>query len=50
MSYGGFQKEDGEPAEALMRRVRENFHGELIEYVSTETAERESEEETAKES
>ena len=34
LTYGGFKKEQGEPAEALMRRVRENFRGEIIEFVS----------------
>jgi hypothetical protein len=35
MTYGGFNKQDGEPAERLMRRLRERFSGELIEYVTT---------------
>ncbi|MEK7952483.1 hypothetical protein [Luteolibacter soli] len=34
LTYGGFKKEDDEPAERLMRRLRENFSGELIEYVT----------------
>ncbi len=34
LTYGGFKKEDGEPAERLMRRLKENFSGELIEYVT----------------
>ncbi|MCW1924671.1 hypothetical protein OKA05_19050 [Luteolibacter arcticus] len=34
LTYGGFKKEDGEPAEQLMRRLKENFSGELIEYVT----------------
>jgi hypothetical protein len=38
LTYGGFKKEQDEPAEQLMRRLREKFSGELIEYV-TETAE-----------
>jgi hypothetical protein len=38
LTYGGFKKEDDEPAEQLMRRLRENFSGEVIEYV-TEPAE-----------
>lgn len=33
LTYGGFKKEQGEPAEALMRHLRENFRGELIEFV-----------------
>jgi hypothetical protein len=32
LTYGGFKKEDDEPAERLMRRLKENFSGELIEY------------------
>jgi hypothetical protein len=32
MTYGGFAKEDGEPAERLMKRLRGNFSGELIDY------------------
>lgn len=38
LTYGGFKKEESEPAEQLMKRLRENFTGEVIEYV-TETAE-----------
>ncbi len=38
LTYGGFKKEQGEPAEQLMRRLRANFSGEIIEYV-TETPE-----------
>jgi hypothetical protein len=34
LTYGGFKKEEGEPAEQLMRRLKENFSGELIEYVT----------------
>jgi hypothetical protein len=33
LTYGGFKKEEDEPAEQLMRRLRENFSGEVIEYV-----------------
>jgi hypothetical protein len=32
LTYGGFKKEDGEPAESLMRRIRANFSGEILEY------------------
>lgn len=32
LTYGGFKVEDGEPAERLMRRLRENFSGEVIDY------------------
>ena len=34
LTYGGFKAEQGEPAEQLMRRLREKFTGELIEYVT----------------
>ncbi len=39
MTYGGFKMAEGEPAEALMTRIRENFSGELIEYTAAEDAE-----------
>ncbi len=32
LTYGGFKKENDEPAERLMRRIRSRFSGELIEY------------------
>lgn len=32
LTYGGFKKENGEPAERLMRRIRSKFSGEVIEY------------------
>jgi len=32
LTYGGFKKEEGEPAERLMQRIRANFSGELLEY------------------
>jgi hypothetical protein len=32
LTYGGFKKENDEPAERLMRRIRSNFSGEIIEY------------------
>ncbi len=32
LTYGGFQLDDGEPAERLMRLIRSRFSGELIEY------------------
>jgi len=32
LTYGGFRKEDGEPAEQLMRQIRAHFSGEIIEY------------------
>lgn len=34
LTYGGFKKEQGEPAEVLMRRLRERFSGEIVEYVT----------------
>jgi hypothetical protein len=39
LTYGGFNKAEGEPAERLLRRLRENFSGEIIEYVSEEAGE-----------
>ena len=33
LTYGGFKKQDGEPAEALMRKIRSHFSGEILEYV-----------------
>lgn len=32
LTYGGFKKEQDEPAERLMRRIRSHFSGEIIEY------------------
>jgi len=32
LTYGGFRKEDDEPAERLMRQIRSQFSGEIIEY------------------
>ena len=32
LTYGGFKKENDEPAERLMRRIRSRFSGEIIEY------------------
>ncbi|WP_193214458.1 hypothetical protein [Luteolibacter marinus] len=34
LTYGGFKKEQDEPAERLMQRLRGNFSGEIIEYVT----------------
>jgi hypothetical protein len=34
LTYGGFKPEWGEPAEQLMRALRENFTGEVIEYLT----------------
>jgi len=36
LTYGGFAKKDGEPAERLMRQIRSNFSGEIIEYAKVE--------------
>lgn len=33
LTYGGFKKENDEPAERLMRLIRSRFSGEIIEYV-----------------
>ncbi len=41
LTYGGFKKEHDEPAERLMRKIRANFTGELIEYTTTSTAQEE---------
>ena len=32
LTYGGFKKEDDEPAERLMRHIRSRFSGEILEY------------------
>lgn len=32
LTYGGFKKEEGEPAEQLMRLIRSRFSGEILEY------------------
>lgn len=33
LTYGGFKKEEGEPAERLMSLIRSRFSGEILEYV-----------------
>lgn len=38
LTYGGFKKENDEPAERLMRRIRANFSGEILEYEPLATA------------
>lgn len=43
LTYGGFQKERGEPAEALMVWLRKNFTGEIIEYAAEESADEKDE-------
>jgi hypothetical protein len=35
LTYGGFKKEQDEPAERLMKQIRSHFSGEITEYVST---------------
>ncbi len=37
MTYGGYKKENDEPAERLMRHIRERFSGEIIEYAAVST-------------
>lgn len=34
LTYGGFKKEQDEPAERLMKKIRSRFSGEILEYVS----------------
>jgi len=34
LTYGGFKKEQEEPAERLMQKIRNHFSGEILEYVS----------------
>ena len=36
LTYGGFSKDQGEPAEQFMKVLREHFTGELIEYATEE--------------
>jgi hypothetical protein len=36
LTYGGFKKDRNEPAERLMRKIKEHFSGEIIEYTSIE--------------
>jgi hypothetical protein len=39
LTYGGFKKDQNEPAERLMKQIRSHFSGEIIEYTSsTESA------------
>jgi hypothetical protein len=47
LTYGGFKKEQEEPAEQFMQRIRANFSGEIIEY--TAVVEEETPAEEAKE-
>ncbi len=39
LTYGGFKKENNEPAEQLMKRIRSHFSGEVIEYAAVSKAE-----------
>ncbi len=39
LTYGGFKKDNGEPAERLMQRIRKCFSGEIIEYAAVVPAE-----------
>ena len=39
LTYGGFKPENQQPAECLMRRIRANFAGELIEYAALSDSE-----------
>ncbi|MFD2256803.1 hypothetical protein ACFSSA_08960 [Luteolibacter algae] len=43
LTYGGFKKDQGEPAEKLMQKIRSNFSGEIIEYTSIDEPESPSE-------
>ena len=38
LTYGGFKKEQDQPAERLMARIRANFSGEIIEYTAVGAA------------
>jgi hypothetical protein len=42
LTYGGFKKEDGEPAEKLMQLIRSRFSGEIIEYTAAAEADGET--------
>lgn len=39
MTYGGFKREEGAPAEALMQRVLAGFAGEVVEFVEEDAEE-----------
>ncbi|MGD7653567.1 MAG: hypothetical protein ACQCXQ_10160 [Verrucomicrobiales bacterium] len=39
LTYGGFKQENGQPAEALMKRVKSKFSGEILEYAPVATEE-----------
>lgn len=38
LTYGGFKKENGEPAERLVQALRSQMNGEIVEYASTDAA------------
>ena len=42
LTYGGFKKEQDEPAERLMEKIRSHFSGEVLEYVSISDKEEEA--------
>jgi len=44
LTYGGFKKEDGEPAEKLMQLIRSHFSGEILEYAVADGSSQESSE------
>jgi hypothetical protein len=44
LTYGGFKKENDEPAERLMQQIRSRFSGEVIEYTRISQGEPEDEE------
>lgn len=46
LTYGGFKKENDEPAERLMRRIRSRFSGEIIEYAPVTTPESKNDDST----
>lgn len=51
LTYGGFKKEDGQPAEKLMELIRSKFSGEIIEFVRPDdVSDGEPEEKSAPES
>ncbi len=41
LTYGGFSQEKNQPAEQLMRQIRSNFTGEIVDYVVEEKGESE---------
>ena len=43
MIYGQFKAEDGAPAEALFSQIMDNFKGEVVEFVSDDEDEEETE-------